>query len=151
MKGYPAGFPRLLYMTLVALFVSGLALAPNALDTRLELNVEWWSLGSGTRVWVAAAHAASVFIMLTLLGALWTIHMRAGWIRRENVVAGLILVTAFALLAISGLLLYYAGDELTGQIALGLHLFAGLTLPAWLAAHFIGAIGAKRRCHLRQP
>ena len=150
MNGYPAGFSRLLYIVLTVLFISGLALVPNALDMRIALDLGMWSLEGDMRSWVAAAHAASVFIILGLLGALWTVHMRAGWVRRENVVAGVILLAAFGLLAISGLMLYYA-DEFAGQIALGLHLLAGLTLPAWLATHLVGAIIARRRCGLRQP
>lgn len=149
MNGYPSGFSRLIYIVLTVLFISGLALAPNALDMRLELELGMWMLDGETRGWVAAIHAASVFLTLMLIGALWTVHMRAGWVRRENVVAGMLLLIAFGLLAISGLMLYYA-DEFAGQIALGLHLMAGLSLPAWLAAHLIGAVTARRRCNLRQ-
>lgn len=150
MNGYPPGFSRLIYIVLTALFLSGLALTPNALDMRLALDPGMWLFDGDTRGRVAAAHAASVFLTLMLIGALWTVHMRAGWVRRENVVAGVLLLVAFGLLAISGLMLYYA-DELAGQIALGLHLMAGLSLPTWLAAHLIGAMSARRRCGLRKP
>ncbi|MGK0674667.1 MAG: hypothetical protein ABWU16_08430 [Halothiobacillaceae bacterium] len=150
MNGYPAGFVHILWITLILLFVSGLALVPNALDARLGLELGLWSLGH-RRTGVAALHAASFFTTLMLLGALWTVHMRAGWVRRENVFSAILLLVAFGLLTTSGLMLYYAGDELVGQIALGIHLLAGFSLPMLLFAHLIGALQARRRCGLRQP
>lgn len=149
MNGYPASFVRILFATLTLLFASGLALVPNALDTRLGLDLGLWSLG-GQRTWVAALHAASFFTTLMLLGALWTVHMRAGWVRRENVFSAILLLVAFGLLVVSGLGLYY-GDELIGQVALGIHLLAGFLLPVLLFAHLIGAVQAQRRCGLRRP
>lgn len=149
MNAYPAGFAHLLYATLTLLFATGLALVPNALDTRLALDLGLWSLGRG-RTLAAALHAASVFTTLMLLGALWAVHMRAGWVRRENVFSATLLLVAFGLLAISGLVLCY-GDELMGQIALGLHLLAGFLLPLVLFAHLIGAVQARRRSGLRRP
>ncbi|MDM7322285.1 MAG: hypothetical protein P3W87_003170, partial [Gammaproteobacteria bacterium] len=150
MKDYPTGFTRILLATLTLLFTSGLALVPNALDTRLGLELGLWSLGH-QRTWVAALHAISFFTTLMLLGALWTVHMRAGWIRRENIFSGILLLVAFGLLVASGLMLYYAGNELAGQIALSIHLLAGFLLPILLFAHLIGALQARRRCGLRQP
>lgn len=150
MNAYPTGFVRILFATLTLLFASGLALVPNALDTRLGLELGLWSLGH-QRTWAAALHAASFFTTLMLLGALWTVHMRAGWVRRENVFSAILLLVAFGLLIASGLMLYYAGDELAGQIALGIHLLAGFLLPTLLFAHMIGALQARRRCGLRRP
>lgn len=147
-NGYPNSFVRVLFATLILLFASGLALVPSALDTRLDLDLGLGSLGS-QRTWVAALHAMSFFTTLMLLGSLWTVHMRAGWVRRENVFSAILLLVAFALLIISGLGLYY-GDELIGQVALGIHLLAGFLLPMLLFAHLIGALQAKRRATLRR-
>lgn len=149
MNGYPASFLRIHWIILTVLFISGLALVPNALEARLGLDLGLWSLGS-QRPLVAALHASSVFATLLLLGALWSVHMRAGWVRRENVFSAILLLVAFTLLALSGLVLYY-GDELSGQIALGLHLLAGFLLPLLLFAHLMGAFQAKRRATLRHP
>lgn len=148
MKGYPAGFILILRTTLTALFVSGLILAPGALEMRLEWAVPW-SLEGGARVWGAALHAASYFVMLFLLGALWTVHMRAGWVRRENVLSGGLLLGAFGLLALSGLGLYYLGDASLGSLALAAHLLAGLGLPGLLVAHILGA--KRAQAHLNRP
>jgi hypothetical protein len=150
MNGYPAGFARLVHGALLLLFLSGLLLAPGALAMRLEWEVPW-ALGGGQRVWAAASHATASFLTLFLLGALWTVHMRAGWLRCENVPSGAALLGAFGLLAASGLALYYAGDESLGRMALILHLGAGLALPLMLAAHIVGALRAKSRCGRRRP
>ncbi|MDD3610452.1 MAG: hypothetical protein PHI49_11965 [Halothiobacillaceae bacterium] len=142
MNGYPAAFRWWLHGTLALLFTSGLLLTPGALEMRLEWSVPW-SLDGGQRVWAAAAHAACVFITLYLIGALWTVHMRSGWRRRENLVGGHLLLTAFALLSASGLGLYYLGDETLGRYALLAHLGAGLLMPPFLLGHVLGGRRAR--------
>lgn len=150
MNAYPPGFKAVLHTVLSALFLSGLLLMPSALAMRLEWDVPW-SLDSGSRVLAAAGHAASYFATLLLLGALWTIHMRAGWLRAENTLSGSLMLASFSLLMLSGLGLYYAGDEAFGRIALYGHLLAGLTLPVLLGAHILGAARARLRVGLRSP
>ena len=146
MKHYPKHFRTLLLAVLVLLFFSGLLLLPGALMMRLEWDVPW-SLPTRARVWTAASHAASYLATLFLLGALWTNHMRAGWMRWENIKSGTTLLGAFAVLALSGLGLYYAGEEALGRLALSLHVIAGLALPLILGAHILGARQAQARAH----
>lgn len=150
MNAYPPGFKTILHTVLSALFLSGLLLMPGALEMRMEWDVPW-SLDRGSRVWTAAGHAASYFATLLLLGALWTIHMRTGWRRAENTLSGNLMLASFGLLVLSGLGLYYAGDEAFGRIALYGHLLAGLALPLLLGAHIIGAMRARLRVGLRSP
>jgi hypothetical protein len=150
MNAYPPGFKAVLHAVLSVLFFSGLLLMPGSLEMRLEWGVPW-SLDSGSRVWVAAGHAASYFATLLLLGALWTIHMRSGWLRAENTLSGSLMLASFGLLMLSGLGLYYAGDEALGRIALYVHLLAGLTLPLLLGVHILGARQARLRVELRSP
>jgi len=71
--------------------------------------------------------------------------MRAGWLRQENVASGISLVLALAMLALTGLLLYYAGDEDLINSAVVMHIILGLMLPALLVGHILGA----RRARLR--
>lgn len=144
MKTYPAAFSPVLHGTLTGLLATGLLLAPGALQMRLEWDVPW-ALGSGARVWVAAAHALCFFLMLGLLGAAWTVHIRAGWVRRENIRSGGALLSAFGLLALSGLGLYYAGGEALPRWSEIAHLLAGLLVPALYAAHRLGARAAAAR------
>ena len=144
MKTYPRGFMSLLHGTLLTLLGSGLLLAPGALQMRLEWDMPW-VLSSGLRVWVAALHALSFLLMFALVGALWTVHIRTGWVRRENLTSGALLLLAFALLGLSGLALYYAGGERLPVWSAVLHLLAGGALPALYVVHRLGARAAAAR------
>ena len=144
MKTYPRSFGPLLHITLLALLTSGMLLAPGALQMRLEWDMPW-VLSSGARVWVAALHALSFFLMLGLVGALWTVHVRSGWVRRENLISGALLLLAFGLLGVTGLALYYAGGERLPVWSAVAHLLVGGALPGLYAAHRIGARGAAAR------
>ena len=144
MKTYPARFAAVLHIALAGLLASGLLLVPGALRMRLEWDVPW-ALGDGARVWVAAVHAACFFSMLALLGAVWTVHVRAGWLRRENRRSGAAMLAAFGLLAVSGLGLYYAGGETLPRWSVIVHLLAGGTVPALYAVHRLGARAAAAR------
>ncbi len=144
MTHYPAAFSSLLRGVMLLLFISGLLLAPGALEMRLEWSLPW-TLDSGSRVWAALTHATAYFLMLLLLGALWTVHMRAGWLRRENVFSGASLLVLFALLALSGLGLYYLSHETLASLAVLLHLVGGLSLPILLWIHMLGAKAAQSR------
>lgn len=144
MKTYPRGFVPLLHAVLLALLSSGLLLAPGALHMRLEWELPWL-LPSGARVWVAALHALSFFLMLGLVGALWTVHVRAGWVRRENLISGALLLLAFGLLGATGLALYYAGGERLAAWSAVVHLLVGGALPVLYVAHRAGARAAAAR------
>jgi len=143
-KTYPRGFVPLLHITLLALLGSGMLLAPGALHMRLEWDVPWF-LSSGSRVWVAALHALSFLLISVLIGALWTVHVRAGWVRRENLASGALLLLAFALLGATGLALYYAGGERLPVWSAAAHLLVGCVLPVLYVAHRLGAREAAAR------
>lgn len=144
MKTYPRHFASVLYATLFALLTTGLLLTPGALQMRLDWDMPW-SLPSGLRTWVAAGHALSFLSILGLVGAVWAVHIRAGWVRRENVRSGLLLLAAFGLLSLSGLGLYYAGGENLAAWSAVAHLLAGGLLPLLFVAHLLGARAAARR------
>lgn len=144
MKTYPRHFVSVLYLTLFALLTTGLLLTPGALQMRLDWDMPW-SLPSGLRTWTAAGHALSFLSMLSLVGAVWAVHIRAGWVRRENVRSGLLLLAAFGLLGLSGLGLYYAGGENLPAWSAVAHLLAGGLLPLLFVAHLLGARAAARR------
>ncbi|WP_298294073.1 hypothetical protein [Thiomonas sp.] len=155
MKTYPRGFGLLLHTVLLALLASGLLLFPGALRTHWEWDLPW-ALSAGQRVGVAALHAAAFMAVLTVLGALWTVHIRAGWVRRENLRSGVALLGLFGLLAISGLGLYYAGNEHLQSWSALAHLLAAGLLPVAYVAHRLGARAAAARawpvwCRRGQP
>lgn len=124
--------------------MTGVFLVPNALDMRLGWTVPW-SLSSSVRAWFVSTHAVSYYITLLLVGALWTVHMRAGWLRRENIMSGMALISALAVLALSGLLLYYAGEDNLVNAAVLTHIGGGLLLPVILIVHILGARRAQSR------
>lgn len=144
MKTYPGYFRPALHAVMWNVLLSGLALLPGAIHMRWEWSVPW-HLSSGTRVWVAAWHAASFMAMLMLTGAVWTVHVRAGWVRRENIVSGVGLLAAFGLLALSGLGLYYAGGETLPVWSLAAHLGAGGLAVLFYVWHRHGARKAEQR------
>lgn len=144
MNGYPTSFSHLLRLALSMLVISGMLLIPHALDIRLGWHLPW-TLAGDLRTWLVSSHAASAYLTLVLVGALWTVHMRAGWLRRENIASGISLVFSLTILALSGLLLYYAGDEGLINTAVVMHIILGLIFPSLLVAHIVGA----RRARLR--
>ncbi|WP_280152612.1 FeoA family protein [Piscinibacter sp. XHJ-5] len=142
MKGYPPRFPALLWTACATAFASGLLLAP----TTLAMRVGWpvpWRLPSDARLLAAASHAAASFVLLMVVGALWTIHMRVGWRRGRQRVTGATLVSGVAGLVLSALGVYYLGDsELAGDVAL-VHVSLGVLLALPLAVH--ATIGKQQR------
>ncbi len=148
MKQYPRAFHPLLLAVLGLLFCSGFLLLPHALSMRLEWDVPW-QLPSAWRVAIAASHALAFMLTLLFLGALWTLHMRSGWLRGENRRSGLILISLFALLMFSGLGLYYLGEDMPGRIAFISHALGGLAVPLILLWHVIGAQGVQARAQRR--
>jgi hypothetical protein len=142
MKGYPRFFSPLLWVTLASLLTTGLFLAPGALEMRLEWEVTW-RLSPGMRTWIAAAHASFAFVVLFMFGALAAVHIRAGFRRRRNRTTGLLLLSAFVVLALTALGIYYPGDEKFGVWASTVHLVVGLLVSLPLGLH----VAASRRLH----
>ena len=91
---------------------------------------------------LAALHAAGGFALLLPMGALWSVHMRSGWRRRQQRASGLLLR-----LALTALGVYYAGEESLGTAAALLHLGLDALLAApfgWHWVHGQRAIRARR-------
>lgn len=60
---------------------------------------------------VLVAHGVASFATLLAFGSVLPLHSLAGWRQRRNLLSGAGVVCALAILAISALLLYYAGEE----------------------------------------
>lgn len=80
-------------------------------------------------------HAAAAMVLLVLIGAISALHAPAAWRQRRNHVSGSLLAAALGVLALTGYLLYYLGDELGRTIASATHWLLGLACVALLAAH----------------
>jgi hypothetical protein len=135
MKGYPRWFMSALVTGSGLLYATGLLLGP----TTLEMRAAWapaWRLPADTRLGMAALHATLGLLMMVALGALWSVHMRAGWRKRRQRGSGLLLAAALLWLAITAVGVYYLADEFLANVAGLSHLAVGglLLLPfAWHA------------------
>jgi hypothetical protein len=148
MRGYPRWFPRLLGATVAVLGVTGLLLGTNTLEMRAGIEIGW-HVAEAARTWSSALHALAGFVMMMFCGALWSIHMRAGWHRRQHRRSGLALALLLAGLALSAVGIYYSGDStLADALSYG-HLTAGLVLMALLGWHWVTG-RRMRREHLRR-
>lgn len=143
-KGYPGHFYSILMLTITALFVTGCLLVPTTFNLKLEWDVPW-RLSSEQHIGMAAAHATLSLIMAAIIGALWSIHMRAGWRRRKNHHSGLSLLIIIVLLGISAMGIYYFGDEQSSMLSSVAHLLMGISIPVLLLVHVIH--GRKSQAH----
>lgn len=143
-KGYPSLFYLLLLITFTTLFVTGCLLAPTTLNLKLEWDVPW-RLSSDQHIGVAAAHATLSFLMVGVIGALWSIHIRAGWKRRKNHHTGLSLVMFMLLLGITAIGIYYLGDEQAAMFSSVAHMLMGIVIPILLVIHVV--IGRRYQVH----
>lgn len=128
MKGYPKWFTKYFIAAVIfSLFATGVLLTP----TTLELRFQWktlWRLNEENRILIAAMHVIIGFLTCSLMGALWSIHMRHEWRRKKNRLSGIILVSAITLLMLSGVGIYYFGNEKLVLLTSGSHLFIGITI-----------------------
>ena len=134
MKGYPRGFVAPLWMTIAAAWVSGMLLAPTTLALRSGVELPW-RLAAAARVGVVTLHVAAAFGLVFICGALWSVHMRAGWRQGRQRATGTAMAGLIAALAATGVAVLYAGSERLADGAALLHLGAGAALVAPLAWH----------------
>jgi hypothetical protein len=136
MKGYPRSFKKTLLTSSALLYLSGALLAP----TTLALRWDWplaWRLGADARIGMGAAHAALAFVFMALLGALWSLHMRAGWHRHQQRISGSMLVVSFVILTVSAVGIYYLADETLSNFCAGSHLLIGALLVVPFIWHYL--------------
>ena len=143
MRGYPRWFYTALMVTIAILVVTGGLLAPTAFELRLEWEVPW-RLAADHHIIVAALHAAISFLMLAMVGALWSVHMRAGWKRKRSLYTGIGLLFFLGALGFTAIGIYYLGDDKASVISSVAHMCLGAALPLLLAIHDV--IG--RRYHV---
>lgn len=136
MRGYPAWFYRLLLVVAAILVLSGLLLIPAALEMRLEWEVPW-RLQGDAQIGAAALHALMSFLMVMVVGALWSVHMRAGWRHKRNHRSGVLMAGMMLMLLLSAVAIYYLADDALALDASLLHMAAGALLPPFLVYHII--------------
>jgi hypothetical protein len=83
-------------------------------------------------------HGVSSYALLVAVGSLLPVHVRSGWQRRRNLVTGLTVTSALAILGATALVLYYGGEEMHAP-AKWLHLIFGFACFVVFPAHaFLG-------------
>lgn len=136
MKAYPSWFLPVLLTSIIVLIVSGLLLIPTTLEMRFMQNVSWRLSGS-LRLIDVATHTSVSYLIMMIIGALGMIHMRAGWRKQQNHISGILLLSVFVILLLSGLGLLYFGEEswiLTASVA---HIAAGVMIIGFAAVHIV--------------
>ncbi|MBA3695665.1 MAG: hypothetical protein H0W85_02600 [Methylotenera sp.] len=137
MRGYPKWFYRFLIFSFTLLTLTGFLLIPNALDMRLDWDVSW-HLPGAMRLAVVALHATIAFLVVSQLGALWSVHMRIGWRHHKNLPTGLGLVAVLLGLVLTGLGIYYAGEDWSVPASAS-HIIIGIFIPFVLVWHIMAA------------
>ena len=105
------------------------------------------------KAWAMKIHGAGAMAILVLVGTLLTGHVKLAWRARRNRANGSIFLSAFAVLAITGYGLYYAGGERLRACTSWIHLDVGLVLPlllilhVWLGKRTRQAVQPKQRPH----
>lgn len=88
-------------------------------------------------------HGISAYATLIVMGSLLPLHVRSGWHRRRKRWTGGTTLAALVLLAMTGLVLYYGGEE-TRETARWIHIGIGIACMALFPVHAMLA-GAVRR------
>jgi hypothetical protein len=143
MSNYPRWFLPTLLGALLLIMTTGLLLAPTTLALRADWDIAW-RLTAPHRVAAAAAHAATGFFMMLLIGALWSLHMRSGWRRRKQRPSGLLLGVLLLGLALTAIGVYYLGDEALADWAAFMHLGLGLLFLGPMVWHWLRGRQARR-------
>jgi len=123
-----------LYAVLALIFSSGAAWA-------------YWNYLAATpgdfetsaKAWAMKIHGAAAMAILVSVGMLLNEHVRLAWRARRNRANGSVFLSAFAVLTITGYVLYYSGGEKLRAWTSWIHLAVGLVLPILLLIHiFLG-------------
>ncbi len=136
MKSYPSWFTGFIIITIFTLFITGLLLTPTTLDMRLEWDVPW-RLTADQRLYTVACHVAFSYIMLCLFGAIWRIHILIGMKLKQKIYSGLSLTTIMIVLTVTGVGIFYLGNETASEIASLSHLLFGTIIIFFFLFHIL--------------
>lgn len=143
MTGYPKWFMYSLIAALIGLLATGVLLTPTSLDLRLEWDVPW-RLAADSRQFTVAAHSVTAFAVIFAIGALWPVHMRAGWRTKRNHITGVGLGVLMGGLFISSIGVLYAGSEIGSLLSVAGHLVLGYLLLPFALKHMLKGIRLRK-------
>jgi len=135
-QGYPAAFAPLLISAAATVLLTGLALVPQLLTFQWEWDMPWTPSGL-MRILLTASHVLGGFLLVALVGAVWIVHARAGWLRQERRVSGSGLLLSITILTITAPLLLYVSHETSLTWIATLHALIGGLLPIILLRHVL--------------
>jgi hypothetical protein len=121
-----------LYAVLALLFLSGAAWAYWSYLVASPGDFE-----AGAKSWTMKIHGAAAMAILVLVGIVLNGHVKFAWRAGRNRINGSMFIGAFALLTVTGYVLYYAGGEKLRAWTSWIHLSAGLILPILLLIHIL--------------
>ena len=134
----------LLYAVLTLLVLSGVIWAyfnyVTSLPEEFAATLKSWSL---------KVHGAAAMAILVLIGTVLTTHVKFAWRAGRNRFNGIVLLSIFAFLAVTGYGLYYAGGERLRAWTSWIHLAIGLALPIFVVLHIL--VGRLTRPTVQPP
>lgn len=133
-QGYPASFIPVLAMAGLLLLGSGGLLIPLLLTMQMEWDVPWYPSG-WIRNFITGIHVLSGFFLVFLVGAISIVHIRAGWLRGEKRLSGLLASVLIVLLAITATLRLYSPFESIAHQSGIAHALLGIALPLAIGYH----------------
>ena len=135
-QGYPAAFAPLLVGGGATVLFTGLALVPQLMAFQWEWDIPWTPSGL-MRILLTASHVLSGFLLIALVGAVWLVHARAGWLRQERHVSGSGLLLAIMMLTVTAPLLLYVSHETSLIWIATVHAVIGGLFPIILLRHVL--------------
>jgi hypothetical protein len=87
------------------------------------------------QVWWLRLHAGTATAAIWLLGYISAIHVQRNWRPGQRRSTGLLFLTAFALLVVTGYLLYYVDADRPAAMLMSIHWIVGLCVPAAFLLH----------------
>ena len=119
-----------LYAVLALLFFSGVAWAWfNYFLTAEDV--------AAAKAWAMKIHGAAAMATLVLIGTILTAHVRFAWRAKRNRGNGVLFLSTFGILTVTGYGLYYAGGERLRAWTSWIHLGVGLVVPILLVVHIL--------------
>ena len=123
------------YVTLGALVVTGLLWL--ALDQCVRTKTEFGPEHHPAQKWTLIAHGVAAYLFLVVGGAMIPVHVKLGWHLGRNRQSGLLLGMTAILHALSGVGLYYLGEETSRAAVSLMHWVVGVVIVPALVIHAV--------------
>ena len=120
-----------LYVAFTLMFLTGVVWKLADWQKAWTESDEWQAIAA----WLLMAHGGGAMVTLLLLGALLPIHVNYAWRGKRNRASGVIMITLNVVLVTTSFGLYYTASEVLRPWISNIHLFVGLSLPAFLLMH----------------